>query len=160
MAKLTTLLWTLSALSVYACAPHRAVGQRQFGPHQLVVRHQELSIRAVRAVYGATQLAVELELVNASDATVELDPQACLLAYQELEFPPVFENTTGPALLSLAPGSQQRVELRYEVGGPVAGSATLVFRGIRRHDRWQTPISLILPAKPPADTQNTGARRP
>ena len=148
-------LWLLATILLgasFACAGNDPAGRRSFGPDELHVDADVLQVRAVAASYGNTRLQLTLELHNLADRVLEIDTHACLLGFQQLEYPPVTDDVVAKApLLALHPMAIRRIELVFDLGRPLVGVGALVFRGIRMDDRWQTPITLMIPGRPGGD---------
>lgn len=144
-----TPLFTLLLIS--ACSGTPRSGRRSFGPEELRVVANHLEIKALQADYGKTRLDLRLQVHNTGPATIEIDPQACLLGYQDLEYPPTRDASQRPRLVSLQPSTRRVLHLSFELGRTPVGSSQLVFRGLRSDHRWQTPLVLAIPGRIPND---------
>jgi hypothetical protein len=117
-----------------ACASEAVVGNRTYAPGDRMAKAQQLSVEVLAVTYDERLLTLQLAFENSSTAPTTVERGGILLAYEQLEFPPV--RNTATETFELAPGAREEVRLMFETGTRLSDPAELVIRSARRGQTW------------------------
>ena len=144
------------ALLVGLCACAQTPTPRAATPtkNEIKTEGRALQVELIRAEYQSELVALRVELSNADESSLRVDPNAIFLAFDGLEYapvPPPKRDALPPS--EVAGGTVVALDLTYRLGRPLSQDAKLVFRDMRRGpsdapDHWVEPVRLFIPAQP------------